>query len=863
MEIDPRLHSRRESSSENTESESEYPEPPSQSSRQHLSSSILNPYTQSAHASYQREAFHASPHHDTDPNDPNYDAKRPRACESCRQLKVRCEPDPNPDEPCKRCAKAGRSCIVTAPNRKRQKKTDSRVTELERKIDVLTATLHASQKIDSLLPSNNSAQASPSREKTVGRRWLVPEQGNSDNAIPSRPFTAGNKRHHSGEVKNSRDTATLSTPSQDSNPSPVPETIDNSAKQWPVPWATPKPTTRELPRGPDIIDRGLVSPAVALDAFTRYVGNMCHHIPMVVFPLGTQMSEVRKHRPVLFLAIVAVAVGPFEPSAQNLLTLELYKTIAERVIVKGEKSLDLVQALLVSCAFYTPPENFEEIKFYQLAQLAVAVGMDIGMYRKSASRAKPFNFIRDFVKHAPVTDPDSPEVRRAWLGCYFVSVQTSSALRRPILVRWLPYMDECIDILTNSPDALPSDKRMIQWAKLARIIEEISSRFFADDLGGLSFSESKFQFTLKAFEKQLEQWRTEAYASNYSAIMVQAQAIVNIYLHENAMILDNSSEENKADSDITAPIAAARISALSSTLTSIHESIDKICAIPPRDLVNIPTVALARTAFAIVALIKLYSIVTAPESYIGQVIEPKALKVEYYLDKVIGHYTAAGSLAGGVTPGKFSTVMSMLREWFKSRRDQHGDLKHALQVSQQGNASASESDRQNINAPSGNTPLHLLSEVASGKPKNQSNPNQQPSYRAGFAVSQPSPGPMALPPCISPSQLPSELPTTTTNTTAPDSSSWAPYDSQRQFYLPPTPFDPATTTSPNQQVPTASGYPDFSVAASNPLMMAPAAASMGVFAPDLGMGLDEQFWSSMGHMAGEISFFPPQGTWPF
>lgn len=40
--------------------------------------------------------------HEGGPNDP----KRPRACEACRGLKVRCEPDQNnPEGPCKRCAK--------------------------------------------------------------------------------------------------------------------------------------------------------------------------------------------------------------------------------------------------------------------------------------------------------------------------------------------------------------------------------------------------------------------------------------------------------------------------------------------------------------------------------------------------------------------------------------------------------------------------------------------------------------------------------------------------------------------------------------------------------------------------------------
>jgi len=78
-----------------------------------------------------------------DPNDP----KRSRACEACRGLKVRCDQDQNfPEQPCKRCAKAKRQCVITAPSRKRQKKSDTRVAELEKKIDALTASLHAQAK---------------------------------------------------------------------------------------------------------------------------------------------------------------------------------------------------------------------------------------------------------------------------------------------------------------------------------------------------------------------------------------------------------------------------------------------------------------------------------------------------------------------------------------------------------------------------------------------------------------------------------------------------------------------------------------------------------------------------------------------
>ncbi|KAL2812159.1 hypothetical protein BJX63DRAFT_260141 [Aspergillus granulosus] len=890
MEIDPRLHAGRENSSSDTaESVTDYPEPSSQSARRQQPSSTTapNPYET-------QTSLHTSSHLDSaDPNDPYSDLKRPRACEACRQLKVRCEPDlNNPEEPCKRCAKAGRSCIVTQPTRKRQKKTDSRVAELERKIDALTATLQTSKQINALLPSNSNAQPAPSRDDHVGRRWLVSGQNASNRSLPA-PTGQGSKRHLSGEFKDSRDTASLSTPSQASNPSPAAEpTHDAGTGKWrlSISPSTPGSSSRGTKAGPDIIERGLVSHALALDSFTRYVDHMAGHIPLVVFAPGTQMNDIRRDRPILFHAIIAVSIGRFEPSAQTPLLQELYKTIAERVIVKGEKSLDLVQALLVSCMFYTPPENFEEIKFYQLAQLAVSVGMDIGMNRKSSIKHKPFNLLREVVKNSPAADPDSPESRRTWLGCYFISVQTSSALRRPVLVRWLPYMDECVDILENSPDALPSDKWVIHWAKLARIIEEISARFFIDDLGAQSFYEPHSQFTLKAFERQLEQWKTEAFHSHNTALMNQAEAIVNVYLHEHSMALESPDEYGKeTEVSIGSPHMTARISALSSTLSSIHRSIDAICSVPVRELINVPTVSLARTAFAIVALIKLYSIVTVPGSYIGQVIEPKDLKVDSYLDKVIAHYTAAGNMSGGVTPAKFSTVLSMLRDWFKSRKDQNGVLKDTLDASDKVEMAsvlraAANKHKQMTTDAATPTPLHILSEVATDDPNNQSSApvTQQQLYplsRPGFPQDpnipqQPQSADViqTLPPCIGidPSSCP---PPTATNTTAtasgPNSTSdsWSPYASQRQFYTT-SPFGTAASPNPNQPAPTAastatSGYPNLTGGTGSAGMMMP--STPGVFAPEFGIQVnytDPNLYAFYEWLGDGVSNFPvpPEGS---
>jgi len=67
--------------------------------------------------------------------------KRRRACEACRRLKVQCNFESSKSETCKRCLKAGRRCIVM--ERRRRQVIANSVTELEKKLEALTATLKA------------------------------------------------------------------------------------------------------------------------------------------------------------------------------------------------------------------------------------------------------------------------------------------------------------------------------------------------------------------------------------------------------------------------------------------------------------------------------------------------------------------------------------------------------------------------------------------------------------------------------------------------------------------------------------------------------------------------------------------------
>lgn len=81
-----------------------------------------------------------------------------RACEVCRKLKVQCTFNSN-EASCSRCLKSNKACIVTG-RRRRHVVGNSAVTELERKINALSASLDAIK----ATPSSSGSRVGKSRE---------------------------------------------------------------------------------------------------------------------------------------------------------------------------------------------------------------------------------------------------------------------------------------------------------------------------------------------------------------------------------------------------------------------------------------------------------------------------------------------------------------------------------------------------------------------------------------------------------------------------------------------------------------------------------------------------------------------------
>jgi Fungal specific transcription factor domain len=250
---------------------------------------------------------------------------------------------------------------------------------------------------------------------------------------------------------------------------------------------------------------------VATQMFNRYVDEMAPHMPAVIFPPGTTAADIRKSKPTLFLSILSAGSSTNHPEIQRTLTKEVMQIYANKIICNGEKSIELVQSLLISTIWYWPPDHFEELKFYQLVHLAAVMAIDLNIGRKNKSnkfRTTIVGLWRDStLRRSPFPDPEALECRRVLLTCYFLCCSTSMGLRRPNLVRWTSYMTECVEVLETSPEAAPSDKFLCQWVRSQKIAEEVGTQFSMDDpFATVTISDPKVQYALKGFERDLQLW---------------------------------------------------------------------------------------------------------------------------------------------------------------------------------------------------------------------------------------------------------------------------------------------------------------------------------------------------------------------
>ncbi|RKF65524.1 putative fungal specific transcription protein [Erysiphe neolycopersici] len=721
-----------------------------------------SPYLDSQHLHGENGANIENLYYDTNVNNP----KRSRACEACRGLKVRCEFGPNSlDETCKRCAKANRICVVTAPSRKRRKKTDSRVAELEKKIDALTASLAAQRSGSiSITPKSDSKDINEPQPNPNQLRNDSFAQSTNENYISSLKSCYDN---HDGEWP-SYTKAELDSRSSSTIPS-KPTIIDQNVKQSEIRqiklpssnsstfsksnsepirgWLDSTTRLAPIDEYVDVIDRGLLTFEMSSKIFNEFFRDMIPSIPILVFPPGTTSASVRKSTPILFLAILTAGSSISSLHLRRALLEELMKVFSERVLINKYKTIELIQALQVASLWFLPAERIEDVKFYQLRHTAAIIAIEIGMGRKNRSpiiratrRKRNKSFFHNRFLDTDLIDSESIEPRRTWLSCYLLCYNASLMLRRPNLIHWSSFTADCVEILENSEYASPSDKLLCQWVKIYHISEEASAQFCMNDLGAtVSFTDSQVQHTLRGFERDLEKWRACQKHDKINPSLKITEHAINLYIHEVVTQVGHQLEELKPpfnedtmsafiEENDSSPISSARVPALSTCLASIDGILGIFLDLDVESIRLFPSNNYGWVVYATVVLMKLYFTAANPNSELGEIINKDSMRVEYYLDRLIDKL----STISGEECCKISELaldmMIMMRNWFHRQNHRHRKPSHQPansdnQFNEWSNDKETHtiplSNKKRANYSSGNTMLQLLSEVATGNTVSQ------------------------------------------------------------------------------------------------------------------------------------------------
>lgn len=282
---------------------------------------------------------------------------RHRACITCRDSKIRCINAAN-ETSCRACLKNNRQCIMSGPTKSRMR-TANRISSLEEKIAALTAMLLARNEAN--IASASTTSASQLNQVADDSNIATHDDRGPDSVVP------------------------------DSGARTTRLSISNRTLNSDVVVQPPSSTSTEA----------------AL--FDHWVQNMYKYIPSIDISGHETAQDIRNTRPELFSAIVVVASASIKPAYLPDLLARFNRRCSELIFITGDRSLDVLQALLVYITHFVTPMCAKNSPYIDYVYSAVSICFSINL---------------------DVSEPESPatprigegeDMARTWLTCYFTA----------------------------------------------------------------------------------------------------------------------------------------------------------------------------------------------------------------------------------------------------------------------------------------------------------------------------------------------------------------------------------------------------------------------------------------------------------
>jgi hypothetical protein len=394
-----------------------------------------------------------------------------------------------------------------------------------------------------------------------------------------------------------------------------------------------------------------------------------------VIRVPTDVDRIRAKSPVLLLSVLAYTftqqMQGTELDVHDELVRETMHILGDEVIGRGQRSLELVQAMLVATFWNKTTREGQQGSCFQIVQLATDMAIDLGI---AGSPLQP-SPVAYFSRHE---DPTSLEARRTWLAC-FVALSTSSiSTRRLIAVPWNTHHQECLLDLESRGE--PSDMLLCQIVRITQIIQEISSQMYLCELDTfIDGNDHNTHATIETLKNKVDTWAAQIPSSLVSSQTLKVwRNVAMVHVYE--VVLHTPT--NKAS--FAAPFIPGRIAvrdfpkpaniisslklALEAIIHHCHAVINTVTQMDPALVLDLPTFCFAPTVlYSLFVLVNLLVASTDPLNTYEQCLAKENFRIEQ-CGKRLRSLTAC-MMARDPTLSCFTTRLfdatGWLEEWYE------------------------------------------------------------------------------------------------------------------------------------------------------------------------------------------------------
>ncbi|KAI5238034.1 hypothetical protein E4T42_09078 [Aureobasidium subglaciale] len=321
-----------------------------------------------------------------------------------------------------------------------------------------------------------------------------------------------------------------------------------------------------------------------------------------------------------------------ELETHDELVRDTIRILGEEVIGRGQRSLELVQALLLAAFWNKSTRKGQQGSAYQIVQLAVDMAIDLGIAGFSLQPSPAAYFDR-------LEDTTSLEARRTWLACYVALSTSSVSMRRPNTVPWNGHHEECLLYLESVGDT--SDIFFCQIVRVTQLIQEISTQLHLSHLDTfVDGNDYSTHLTIETLKNKVDAWTAKLppqFTASLTLKFWRHVAMVHVY---EVLLHTRTNKSSFAAPFIPGripvkdfPMPANMIPPLSRALGALvyhcQAVVETVSDMEPGLVLSLPTFCFAPTViYSLYVLVTALAASTSPANTYGQHLARTSFKVE-------------------------------------------------------------------------------------------------------------------------------------------------------------------------------------------------------------------------------------------